>query len=226
MHSTITEPIYREYLSALVHGELDQCARLVRSILDNGTAVETLYFDLFQRSMYEVGELWASNQLSIAVEHLATAITFHMLGLAAPVVLAGAKTNPVIVIACVTDEFHQLGGRMIADLCALRGWQSHFLGANASAERLLQKIEEVQPALLGLSISLMSGLPKLFATLDRIRASCPDLPIVIGGQGLRTVGAQELQPYRNVHYVASIAELEERLATFENHGGTVHSNLK
>lgn len=38
-----------------------------------------MYQDLVQRSLYEVGELWERGHVSVATEHLATAITESLL---------------------------------------------------------------------------------------------------------------------------------------------------
>jgi hypothetical protein len=46
--------------------------------------VKSLYKDLFQKSLYRVGEVWEFNRISVAREHLATAITEGFLNLIYP----------------------------------------------------------------------------------------------------------------------------------------------
>jgi len=75
MPITIDEIIYRGYVSALIDGERARCSYIVSNLIEQNVPVYDLYVDLFQRSMYEIGELWETNKVSVATEHLATSIT-------------------------------------------------------------------------------------------------------------------------------------------------------
>jgi methanogenic corrinoid protein MtbC1 len=115
----------------------------------------------------------------------------------------------------VADEYHQLGGRMIADFCELRGWRGHFLGANTPLPDLLTLIGERRPNLLGLSLSIYFNLPALLRALDAVTGRYPDLPVLVGGQAFSWGGLAAVQGYPNVSHIASLAELEERLLAHE-----------
>ena len=95
-------------------------------------SVYPFYNNLFQKSLYRVGELWESNRISVAKEHLATAITEGLLNLVYPKLFEPEqyRKGRTILISCTANEFHQIGGKMVADVCELNGWDSHFLGAN------------------------------------------------------------------------------------------------
>ena len=120
-----------------------------------------------------------------------------------------------IIIACVGGEYHQLGGRMVADLCELQGWRGYFLGADTPLPDLLRLIEERRPTLLGLSLSIYFNLPALLQALDVVTTAYPDLPILVGGQAFRWGGVADVQGYPNVSYIASLDELEKRMLTHE-----------
>ena len=216
MTHTIDEATYEQYLAALLAGDRAQCARIVQELVSADTPVKHIYTELFQRSQYRVGELWECQRISVAVEHLATAITERMLTLVYPQVFSGSARDRTIIIACVADEYHQLGGRMIADFCELRGWRSPFLGANTPLPDLLQLIEERRPDLLGLSLSIYFNLPSLLKALDAVSGKYPDLPILVGGQAFRWGAKAALQPYPNVKYLESLDELEQSLAAYEH----------
>jgi len=80
----ITETIYEEYLDHLLGGNKTSCHQIVNQLLDMGTDIRSIYEDLFWRSLYQVGELWEQNRISVAHEHLATAITESLLLLVYP----------------------------------------------------------------------------------------------------------------------------------------------
>ena len=202
-------------LPILLAGDRVACARIVQDLVATGAGLKDLYVHLFQRALYQVGELWEHQRISVAVEHLATATTERMLTLVQAQTLGGPTRDRSIVIACVADEYHQLGGRMIADFCELRGWRGYFLGADTPLPDLLRLIAERRPSLLGLSLSIYFNLPALQKALDAVSRAYPALPILVGGQAFRWGGLGVLQDYRNVAYVASLDELEQRLLIHE-----------
>ncbi len=61
---------YDDYLAALLRGDRAQCKRIVHELLADGMPVRTLYTDVFGASLYREGELWESNRISVATEHL------------------------------------------------------------------------------------------------------------------------------------------------------------
>src|SRR6056297_1720566 len=70
----VVSDCYDDYLMSLLAGDRRRCRDFVRQLLDQGVGVKILYSDLFRNSLYEVGSLWENNQVSVATEHLATAV--------------------------------------------------------------------------------------------------------------------------------------------------------
>ena len=215
MSTVITATVYQRYLAALLAGERAECTRIVQDLVAAGVGLKELYVQLFQRALYQVGELWEHQRISVAVEHLATAVTERMLTLVQTQAFSGPPRDRTIIVACVADEYHQLGGRMIADFCELRGWRGYFLGANTPLPDLLKLIGERRPNLLGLSLSIYFNLPALLQALDAVTGRYPDLPVLVGGQAFHWGGLAAVQGYPNVSHIASLAELEERLLAHE-----------
>ncbi len=64
----IDEKLYRNYFQALLAGRRAQCRDIAQTLIDKQIAIKMLYSDLFQRSMYEIGELWENNRITVANE--------------------------------------------------------------------------------------------------------------------------------------------------------------
>jgi len=173
------------YLGHLIEGRRARCQAIVEDLLDAESSLRELYVDLFQDSLYRVGTLWERGKISVATEHLATAITQRMMNLAYPRLFRATLSGRRALVACAADEYHQLGGQMVADLFELRGWDCDFLGADTPVSDLVQLIEQRQPEVVGLSISVYFNLPPLLAAIDGVRAVDEALPILVGGQALR-----------------------------------------
>jgi methanogenic corrinoid protein MtbC1 len=204
----LTESLYRDYFSHLVAGRRTGCREIVHGLLDDGIEVRQLYTDLFQRALYEVGELWETHRISVAVEHLATAITEHLMSMAYPRVFSHERVGRTAVVASVANEYHQIGGRMVADMFELHGWDGHFLGANTPLTDLVRFIEGKNPEIVGLSLSIYYHVPELMKVLDELSSHVPGTRVLIGGQAFRKGGSDVIERYENVRYIKSLEELE------------------
>ncbi len=206
----ITEHLYRDYFDHLLKGDRITCARIVQALVDQDIDIKTLYADLFQKSLYAVGELWEYNKISVAREHLVTAITEGLLNLVYPKLFEKEQTsqNKSVVISCAANEFHQIGGKMAADIFELNGWNSHFLGANTPVDQMLAYIQDVKPDLVGLSLSVYFNFPALTAGLDALTSEFKNLDVFVGGQAFRWGGTDVIRQYPEARYISSLDELE------------------
>lgn len=207
----IDADLYNTYLDALLAGRRSECRRIVQELLDAGIEVKRLYGGLFQRSMYRVGELWETNRISVANEHLATSITESLLNLSYPLVFGTPRIGKKAVISCSANEFHQVGGKMVADILELHGWDGHFLGANTPPGELVQVIAAETPDLVGLSLSILSNLEQLKRVIEAVRADFPNLDLVIGGQAFRWGGLEAIKRYSGVAYIPDLDTLEKTI---------------
>jgi methanogenic corrinoid protein MtbC1 len=205
----ITEEKYKDYLDSLLAGNKNRCKEIVEEHIHRKVDIKDLYTQLFQRSMYKVGELWEHNKISIATEHLATTITQGLLPLVYPIIFAADRIGKRAIITCIANEFHQIGGKMVADIFELNGWDGYFLGANTPSKSLLQILGEKEPDIVGLSISLDQNIPALVKTIELIHSRFKNQNIVVGGRALVNGGADAVKDMKKVLHVTSIYELEK-----------------
>lgn len=196
------------YTTSLLAGDRVACRAIVEQLLRDDCPVKILYQELFQKSLYHVGDLWERNIISVAREHVATAITESLLPLVFPTACAAPKTGKKVVVACTAHELHQLGARMVADFLEMNGWDSLFLGSNTPQDSLVHYLHEQKPDLLCLSLSVQMNLRHLIETIAFVRKSCAELPIAVGGQAFRWGGADQVTGYHNVRYAISLDQLE------------------
>lgn len=212
----ITEALYQKYLALLLDGNRRECAGIVQQLLDRDIEIQTLYADLFQKSLYEVGRLWEFNRISVAKEHLVTAITEGLLNLVYPRLFDKASSDSGIdrkvVISCAANEFHQVGGKMVADIFELNGWDSQFLGANTPVDQMLAHIQDEKPDLVGLSVSVFFNMPALKSGLAAIRGNFQHLDIFVGGQAFNWGGTEIIKQYTGTTYVPSLDRLTSLIA--------------
>ena len=211
----IEHEIYNNYFNHLINGEKNECLAIVDSLLDRNAPIEIIYTQLFQRSLYQVGEYWENNRISVATEHMATAITENMMIRLQPRFFTTERTGKKAVIACVANEYHQVGAKMIADIFEMNGWDGFFIGANTPFPELVRFIESKKPDLIGISLSIYFNLQELKTTLENIRKHFPAIPVLIGGQAFRWGGVEIIQQFNNIEYIPDIDRLKEFISNKE-----------
>lgn len=203
--------VYQQFLDALVRGERAFCADLITDLLPKAS-LEDIYFDLLQPALYEIGVLWEKNKISIATEHVATAIVEGILSQVFMQVEVADPHGRTLVIACVAEEYHQVGSKMIADYFECHGWRTYFVGANTPSKALVQSLQDLQPDLLGLSFSINLNVDAVLSTLDQVQANFPDLSVIVGGQGLQLVDESIFKAYPQVTVLASLQSVKDYVA--------------
>ena len=103
------EESYKRYLEGLLAGDRQHCSAVFQEWMESDKPLGELYLKLVQRSLYEVGELWERGKVSVATEHLAAAITENLLNFALSRQFVSSRSGKSVVVACVPNEYHQIG---------------------------------------------------------------------------------------------------------------------
>lgn len=215
----ITDDVYREYLSLLLTGNKPGCAKIVQTLINNNIDIETLYLSLFKRSLYEIGDLWAANKVSVATEHICTAITENLMTLAHPLIFRKINSSNRAIVACVANEYHQIGGKMVADILELYGWDTYFLGANVPIDALINLIQETTPQLLCLSLSVALHRDHLDNTIKMVKEKWPALPVFVGGKAFEFDAVIDVELYPKVTIINSLENLKLELLRLGDNPG-------
>lgn len=169
---------------------------LVDRIQRAGHDYADLGVHLIQPAMYQVGHLWQQNRITVAQEHLATAVTQNVLVRAYMQAEFAAGNGRKALFACVEGNQHSLGLRMLADSFEIHGWEIAYLGADVPTNDLLRHVDTWRPDLLALSISLPRQIATARATIERLRGELAGrAPAILVG-GLTTNASTQL--WRNL----------------------------
>ncbi len=180
-----TRRLSRTYQDALTVADAEGAGRVARQALGEGMGVAGLYQRVIAPAMWRIGDLWEEGAISVADEHLATALTHQaMAGIYGPSL--GHKAMPGrVLMATVEGERHALGLRMAADVIELAGYETIYLGADVPLGDLLQAVENRSPDLVCLSATIPSSTPALDRAIAEIRRANSGLVVLYGGQGAK-----------------------------------------
>ena len=218
MNESLVQITHKEFLNALLSGNRSKCSDLANNYLNNGISIEVLYETIIKKALYEVGELWEYNKISVATEHLASAIVEGILNELYIKIISTDKINRTVIVACVENEYHQIGIKMISDVFEMNGWNAYFLGANTPTNELISFSKTIKPDIFAISLSIYFHLPILEKMIPDIRKEFPELPILVGGQAFRIGGQEVLLKYENVIYLPDLISTELFIKKYNLHG--------
>ncbi len=211
--SNTSEEFVSEYLESLLKGDRRNCSNLAHEYLAQNPSVKDLYEEVFKKALYEVGLLWENNKITVATEHIATAITEGILNELFEQIVSGKKFNKKVVVACVENEQHQVGIKMVADIFELKGWESFFLGTGIPTSELVKFIHEVKPDILAISLSVYYNFASLLKMLGILKAEFPTLQIILGGQAVGKLSGEAQQRLEDVIVLSDLYMLEKYIET-------------
>ncbi|MFW5866524.1 MAG: cobalamin B12-binding domain-containing protein [Armatimonadota bacterium] len=200
------------YLQAILTGERRAARQIALDAIDSGLGLEELYADVFQECMHTVGELWETNRISVADEHMATAITQSVMAEVYQRVPWSEQTRGNVVLTGVQGEMHQIGPHLVADALDIRGWNVRFLGANVPHRDVLQAVEEHEADILGISTTVLFNTGFALDIIEQARDRFGEkLRIVVGGAAFR------LSPdiVAEIGAAACALNLQEAVAAFD-----------
>jgi methanogenic corrinoid protein MtbC1 len=162
-------------LGALEAGETDQIGlRLDQAFALLG--VDETLDDVVRPLLQEIGDRWASGELSVAEEHLVSEAVRSRLGhLLAD---AGGGVHGVAVLMCAPGERHELGLMMASIAMRRDGWKIVYLGADTPLRDAIALADKLSARVLGISLSLVDRAGALEKSLDRIPEG---VSVVLGG---------------------------------------------
>lgn len=155
----------------------------------------------------EVGEAWHEGRMTVAQEHLASAVVQRVVSETAPL-FSGGEANPAIVIATLEGERHAHGALMAAVTAASEGWRVIYLGADLPPAEIAAAVVRTRARAVGISVVL--GERKRLAALRDLRKELPaDVSIVVGGEGARQL---HTTGYSDIIFVDSMGEFHMKLS--------------
>jgi methanogenic corrinoid protein MtbC1 len=166
-------------VGATVTSDVDALGRLVDQTLAL-TSLEESLLHVLTPALVEVGERWASGDVNVAQEHLASATVrgaLHKL-----LSDQRADVRGTAVLACAPGEQHEIGLLMLAVLLRSDGWRVVYLGADTPFTDAVGFSDGLDATALCLSAASRESA----VALDEALAARPprdSLAVLVGGRG-------------------------------------------
>lgn len=206
-----------EFRVAALRGDHRQCLKMATSRVKTPEDIIGFYLQVLQPALYEVGILWEKNKISVAQEHLVSAIVARVMATVNLVMIEPVKYHGRVVVAACANEYHEIGAMMIADILEMDKWDVCYLGANVPAGDLLDHLRMFKPDVLALSVTMAFNVTKVHETVKQIRQDpqLSALNVVVGG---RAFGADK-DLWKQVGADACAGNLAEARQVLRNYRG-------
>jgi diguanylate cyclase (GGDEF)-like protein len=205
---TVADRLARAYSGAIRVGDPSAAASVVDEGLTAGLSAVAVQSRVIAPAMRGIGELWERGGVTVADEHLATAVCHRVLTRLHPGLPCRTRRDgDTVVVAAVQSEHHVLGLRMVADVFEGDGFDVSFLGADVPEDALVAWVREHRPIAVALGVTMPLGAVTLARQMLDLRELDPELQVIVGGQGVPAV----LRHGAGVLYMADTEQLAEHL---------------
>lgn len=173
---------YMKLAQLFLHGDEQAAISYIQEVISENNRL-MLYEDLLTPAMVYIGDLWERNEISVADEHLATAVCDYVIS---DFEFRSSVTEPVdrkkVMLFGVEGEEHYIGLKMAAAVFQEFSWTVRYLGPNLPLRHAETAVNSWKPDVVAMSAALSYRLPKLKESVRVLAATASKPTIIIGGR--------------------------------------------
>ena len=169
-----------ELAALLVAGDEAASWQLVQNALTAAFTPEELYCDVLAPAMHTIGDQWATDTVSVAEEHRATAVATRLVGRLGGLFARRGRRRGLVVLGAPSGDTHGLATALVADPVHGRGFTVADLGADTPITSFAEVAADPETVAVGVAVSTPVGDTVVTDTITAIRA-VTDAPVLVGG---------------------------------------------
>lgn len=161
-----------------------ECIKYIRNLVQNKSiSIVEAYEQILGPSLNNTGKSIIEEKERIWEEHVKTSIVRSVVECLYPNVYENIhkKTGLKALVLCPSEEFHEIGARMVSDFLLLLGYDVTYIGGNTPIDDFVYAINELKPALVAISVTNYYNLVVLKDTIEKVREIDQDCKILVGG---------------------------------------------
>lgn len=169
---------------ALINGDEAKVREIFNGHLDEFDSPLDFLDQAVKPAMILIGIAWETAQISVAKEHVATAIIERIWGNLAKNLHQDYDTNQSALIITPDSQLHKLGSKMVATFMESKGWKVAQMNLNENDHEVYRAIDLLHPNLILCSVMLPICIPLIqkFVTNLRVQQPIYGGKIAVGGQ--------------------------------------------
>jgi excisionase family DNA binding protein len=166
----------------MLAGDVAGSWQIIEAAIAAGQEPPDIYVDLVAPTLHAVGASWASGDIGIEQEHLASSVAAALIGRLGPRFARRGRKKGVVITAMPSGERHGLGVAMLADILTRDGYEVRNLGPDTPAPSLVRAVREADRlAAVLVSVVDEGRRPAARRLLTATRRERPEVPLIAGG---------------------------------------------
>jgi methanogenic corrinoid protein MtbC1 len=182
-----------ELSRAIVEFEDRKAKRLARKMLKETGGVFRL-IESIREGMEELGRLYEKKEYFLSDLIMGAALAEDLFELGKPQLESQVKESKGrIVIGTVEGSVHSMGKSILISILTSSGYEVYDVGANVPAGAFVEKVKEVNPQVVALSVGLTQALPSVKAVVEALKeAGLRDkVKVILGGNAANEERARD-----------------------------------
>jgi 5-methyltetrahydrofolate--homocysteine methyltransferase len=180
---------------AVINGKHAEIESLVQAAIEENADLDQIINEAMIAAMDIVGRKFAQNEIFIP-EMLVAAITMKKgLDIIKPLLKSDEiKSKGRVIMTTVKGDLHDIGKNLVIMMLQGAGFDVIDLGVDISTEKLVQKVEEIKPDILGLSALLTTTMPEILKVIEALKDKGlrESVKIMVGGAPLNAAFAEKV----------------------------------
>ncbi len=181
--------------TAVIDRKRNEIQDLVNEGVTEGIPAETIVNEALIAAMDVVGRRFSSGEIFVP-EMLVSALTMKMgLDIVKPLLVGSEGTSRgTILMGTVKGDLHDIGKNIVIMMLEGAGFNVVDLGVDATAEKVVDKVEEFKPEILGLSALLTTTMPEMQNVIQVLkeRGLRDKVKVMVGGAPVDTKFAEKI----------------------------------
>jgi 5-methyltetrahydrofolate--homocysteine methyltransferase len=180
---------------AVISGKHNEIESMVQAALNSGEDLDQIIDECLIGAMEIVGKNFADGSIFVP-EMLVAAVTMKKgLAVLQPLLTGeGAASKGTILMCTVKGDLHDIGKNLVIMMLEGAGFLVIDGGVDLSVEKLVEKVVEVKPQVLGLSALLTTTMPEMEKVIRILeeKGLRGDVKVMVGGAPVDAVFAEKI----------------------------------
>lgn len=191
-------PLYNQFIELIKTEDKEKCVNFALLKLNTQELdIVTLYNEILTPALNNLDSIENGTDISVWKEHIRSSIIRTIIECCYPYILKERETKykvtksfGKVVVLCPTEEFHEIGARMVSDFFTLLGFEVTFVGANTPLDNIIAGIKQLNPKYVAMSVSNFYNLSAARRTVTRLietrRTMGQEFKIIVGGHAFES----------------------------------------
>lgn len=180
---------------AILEGDTATVRQKVMEALDEGITAREILNDGLLKGMDEVSVLFKDGEMFVPEVLVSAKAMQAGVDIIKPVLVKdGVKPSATILTVTVEGDLHDIGIKLVGIMLEGAGFQVINIGVDVPTAKIIEKVKELKPQILGLSAMLtttMTTMKDVIKELER-EGLLSDMKVMVGGAPLSPLFAEKI----------------------------------